>query len=377
MNHNWLFGRGGAHLFFGGPNVVSVSGPTPHALATDEGCASLSNPATGQLEIYSDGSKVWNRLHAELVTGLGGSVTSTQSVVIVPGSDRRYFVFTTGATGSGNHLGGVRVDLNQGGSVPIASILGGPNPTMPSVAGLANTEKLVAVEQEERRGFWVITVVRAGWNSPDRFRMFRVMTAGNYVVPVADTPIVLVPANAGPVNVKLRDNGHLKVSPTRDRIAVSSSTDRSRVYVFRFDNRNGVIDVANGRSVTIPVDEFTEPYGLEFSPDGRLLYHATAGRQNATNPAALIYQVDLSAQQLTPVQVASYSANPNYGYALGALQLARDGRIYVAKDGEATLGAITSPNTVGAGCGWTPSAVTLAVGGICRLGLPNDPVLVV
>lgn len=64
-------------------------------------------------------------------------------------------------------------------------------------------------------------------------------------------------------------------------------------------------------------------------------------------------------------------------YALGALQLGMDNRIYIAQSGENALGVIANPDTLGVGCNLTfgplspPLGLPLAPGSTCRLGLPN------
>ena len=48
-----------------------------------------------------------------------------------------------------------------------------------------------------------------------------------------------------------------------------------------------------------------------------------------------------------------------------------DGRIYAAKHGETTVGAILSPNVLGSGCNPNMSFITLLPNTQCNLGLPN------
>ncbi len=90
---NWFFGDYAAISFkTGNPQVLSVS-----ALATDEGCTSISDSA-GNLLFYTDGSYIWNKNHQVMTNGSGlkGNLSSTQSSIVVkkPNSYNLYYVFT-------------------------------------------------------------------------------------------------------------------------------------------------------------------------------------------------------------------------------------------------------------------------------------------
>ncbi|GAB4496997.1 MAG: hypothetical protein OHK0019_29790 [Saprospiraceae bacterium] len=71
-------------------------------------------------------------------------------------------------------------------------------------------------------------------------------------------------------------------------------------------------------------------------------------------------------------------ANAGGGYAIGALQLGMDNRIYFTRDGESVLGAILNPDTPGTGCNVNNNFIILpadptnpAIKVRCQLGLPN------
>lgn len=365
INREWVFGHR-ARLVFSTSPPTALAGS---AISTAEGCASICD-ATGQLLLYSDGQNVWDGSHTLRVSGLQGNPSSTQSAIIIPdpGNGQRYYVFTAdGNTGGNQHFNGRRIDVsNWAATAPLSSLM-----TMPSVAGLSPTEKLTAVQHANCVDYWVLTILQGpgvaldAGNGPGIIRAFLVNAAG--VQHVGDTPL----------GVNVNDVGYLKASPNGRRLAVANYTNMN-VLLYNFNNSTGVVSGL----VTIPAPALSPavpnhpraPYGVEFSPNSNVLYYSILGNWMAGNTPTnngYIFQVDLTVPPVS-TQIVAYP-NVGAGYALGALQLGIDGRIYVAKPGEANLGAILNPNVVGMGCGpnVSPPFVNLAPGTVCNLGLPN------
>ena len=71
----WYFGNRAGIAFRDGGVQVLADGQ----MSTLEGCATVSDPATGELLFYTDGITVWNRLHEVMPngTGLFGAVSYT------------------------------------------------------------------------------------------------------------------------------------------------------------------------------------------------------------------------------------------------------------------------------------------------------------
>jgi hypothetical protein len=94
----WYFGRYLGLDFNSGVPVPLNDGQ----LNTTEGVATISN-SNGNLLFYTDGIRVWNKLHQVMPNGtnLFGNPSSTQSAVIVPkiGDTTRYYVFTVDQVG--------------------------------------------------------------------------------------------------------------------------------------------------------------------------------------------------------------------------------------------------------------------------------------
>ena len=96
QNNNWYFGLNAGITF----NTNPPSALTNGQLNTFEGCAAISDNA-GNLLFYTDGTTVYNKLHAIMTNGsaLFGHLSSTQSAIIVPlpGSNTIYYIFTLDA----------------------------------------------------------------------------------------------------------------------------------------------------------------------------------------------------------------------------------------------------------------------------------------
>jgi hypothetical protein len=365
INQHWVFGQN-AGLDF------STNPPTPtsgNAINTFEGCASISD-ANGNLLMYTDGIKIWDAAHNVRYSALLGDSSSTQSAIIVPdpGNSKRYYVLTMDGSSSGsgpyNHFDGVRLDVTNPGLwviVPISTLT-----VMPSTAGFSPAEKLTAVPHKNCKDTWVVTVLQAGQLSTaiglGTFRVFLINAAG--ISHVVDTPM----------NVDVYDVGHLKSSPDASMLALANDGS-GQVRIYPFDNTTGAINIAGQRVVNMPSTPqgiIRRVYGVEFSPNNKLLYfgNLSAVVGNTAQQTGYIFQVDLTQTVLSPLQLA---AIPNAGgsYAIGALQRGIDGRIYVAKPGESKLAVILNPDVLGVGCNFTDNYISLPANSFSKLGLPN------
>jgi hypothetical protein len=362
INQNWVFGRH-ARLNFSTTGPVTSSNV---AIDTFEGCASISD-ASGNLILYTDGLKVWDAANAVRAINLNGDPSATQSAIIVPnpGHVGQYYIFTAGITGSNQHVDGRLIDTipTVWTVTPLSSMM-----TMPPTAGFSPTEKVTAIQHPNCKDFWVITIIQTAATSSavglGIIRVFLVNSTG--VQHVGDTPI----------NVPVHDLGYLKGSRNGKRIAIANWSNQN-VLVYPFNNSTGTIDPLNPIPISVPsipsnLGHVRTTYGVEFSPNSDILYYSVlgvAGANNSPPTHGYIFQHDL----LTSSPSFQVGVHPNAAgrYALGALQLGMDDHIYIAQDGESTLGVIASPDLLGAVCSLTFGSLALASGSTCLLGLPN------
>ncbi|MFN0202742.1 MAG: YncE family protein, partial [Bacteroidia bacterium] len=344
----WHFGRN-AGIDFSTGTAVAIQGP----FSTDEGVATISDE-NGNLLFSTDGVSIYNKNLALLQngTGLWGDVSSTQSGVIVPNpaNSQQYYVFTTGAevganTGSvydGVAYSLVDMSLNNGlGAV----VNGQKNIQLLRPA----TEKVTAVKHCNGTDYWVIC---HAWNS-DAFYAYKISAAG-VSAPVI-TQIGSVHKNWDGTGKNLESIGYLKASPNGKRIAAAiCNRPNNDVEVFDFDNVTGVLS----NPLLIPTAGFA--YGLAFSPDNQKLYVSFLFED--------IFQYDLTAPN---VAASVYTVVSNPSKSWGAIQLAPDGKMYVASWQATALSIIHNPNQVGSACNFVQNGFPLLAGTFSSLGLPN------
>ncbi len=338
----WYFGHNAGLDFNAGTPVPLLDGQ----LNIWEGCATIADN-NGNLLFYTDGIRVWNRNHQIMPngTGLMGDNSATQSGVIVPypGNPDLYYIFTVDLEAGAKGLRYSLVDITlEGGLGDVTS------KNIPLLS--SSTEKITAVHHQNKKDIWVIA---HAWNS-DAF----------YVWLVNETGIAVAPnvTNIGSVHSgnPINSIGYLKASPDGSKIALAAYFQAKFVEVFDFDNAAGTI------SNPIKLAGFSffaiGPYGVEFSPNGKLLYIAEA--QGLTN----LYQFDLSSSNSATIASSRKTLSSDLNF--GALQLATDGKIYLARDESPYLGVINSPNNIGAASGFVLNGLLLG-GRSSRLGLPT------
>lgn len=346
--NNWYFGNEAA-LDFGTGVPIPVNGSL---MNTGEGCSSISDKTTGALLFYTDGVSVWDKTNTQMPNGFGlfGNSNTTQSALIVPWPevDSLYFIFTVDATaGYSGGYGGfaysvVDMSLNGGDGDVIIKNQQLLTPT---------TEKAAAVYHCNGRDVWVAT---HKWKS-DSFFVYPVTQAG------VGAPVItkIGPIHSGISNNNLESVGYLKFSPDGTRIAEVSRIANNNVEIYYFDNNTGLI--SNPIYDTYPSSDYR--YGLTFSPDNSKLYVSTIG------PPRRIYQYNLAAGSNAAV-IASKTIVASNTNLIGAMQIAYDGKIYIANWPYSLISVINNPNAVGAACNYVPSIINLG-SGKSSTGLPN------
>jgi gliding motility-associated-like protein len=312
-------------------------------MSTLEGCATISD-RSGSLLFYTDGITIWNRNHQVMTNGtqLFGNPSSSHSGVIVPkpGSNIIYYVFTV-AEVAGLH--GICY------SIVNMSLSGGLGAVTKKNTQLITPalEKLTAVRHATQSAFWIIVHAYPG----NAFYSYLITSSG-----ISSTPVTSnVGTNIGSDIYSCR--GCIKVSPNGEKIALAHS-NIGIVQLLDFNNRTGIVSnpvTFKGYSV------HNQPYGVEFSPSSTFLY---IGEWYA---GSYISQYNLNAPDIEASKtIIGYDSNTN----IGALQLAPDGKIYVAVEDRPYLGIIRKPDTQDTGCSFILTGQSLG-GKSSKLGLPT------
>lgn len=341
--HIWYFGeRAGLSFVIDNSPVVLTDG----AMIAPEGCCSISD-FEGNLLFYSNGESIWNRNHQLMKNGngLSGNSYSTQSIIILPlpNDQNRYYVFTINSEDEkiGLQYSIVDISLDNGlGEVVVKNV-----PLFSPVA-----EKINATKHKNGRDYWIITHELYS----NRFLAYLLTKDGILLSPVFSSVGLTYTGNRS-INM-----GSLKFSSDGKKL-VCGVFSKFTFEIFDFNNETGEIY----NPITIPTNESLNAYGCEFSPDQKKLY------TTCFDSFVRLYQYDLSSGNAQDIiNSAELIADIDAINVLGALQLAPDGKIYLAINKSQYLGVIEKPNEDGLKCSYNPRGVFLE-GRLSRLGLPN------
>lgn len=346
-SNTWYFGTNAGLNF----NVTPPQALTDGALITGEGCATISNKR-GDLLFYTNGVIVYNRNHVAMPNGTGllGNSSSTQSSIIIPnpGDTNLYYIFTTDCL-ENDYVNGYNysvVDMRLNGGLGDVTVQKNINLYSPS------TERLTAVKAANGIDYWVIT---KGLNN-NRFTAYKVDCNGINLTPVI--------SDVGTVHIFnpsfFSGAGQLKVSPDGKKVCVAFTGPPNAIAeIFDFDNNTGIL--SNPITLTGYQAGFVFIYGIEFSPNSRLLY-VSRGFQSK------IDQYDISSGNQATIMASKIVLNTPALVTAG-LQLAPDKKIYIAATSQPALSVINNPDVYGVGCNLSLNTVDLA-GMLSSSGLP-------
>ena len=349
---NWYFGVRAGLDFNGGAPVPHVDGE----LNTIEGCSSISD-FNGNLLFYTDGITIWNQNHVSMPngTGLGGHPSSTQSGIIVPspGSLDTYFVFTVDEAAQPRGLQYNVIDMTLNGGLGDVTSKNIPLAT-------PVTEKLTAVSHANGIDIWVV----AHEYGTNNFLAYLVTAAG-----VNAAPIVTSMGFDYEIDNDIR--GYMKVSPDGSKLALAGHATND-VELYQFDNASGTLSnrIAIDNYFTTPIGSlFNVTYGLEFSSDSSKLYASNTVYQSLFNTTSSVHQFDLTNYNGTAILNSGLKVTPDEAVPMDALQLAIDGKIYIARYDQSFLSTLDNPNVLGLGSGYVQNGVSLN-GRLSSSGLP-------
>lgn len=331
----WYFGVNAGLDFSIDPPAVLTG-----MMVTNESCAAIADN-NGNLLFYSDGENVWNSQHQVMANGssLMGDMSSTQGALIVrkPGSQSLYYLFTA-CPASGLRYSVVDMSLAAGlGSVTAVKNLllqSSVTEQMSAVRHCNGTDVWVMVHEENSKNYCAYLVTSAGVNATPV-----ISNVGHYQ------------GSGGFVSFFIS----LKFSPNGKKLAASL---KDSLFIFDFNPSTGI--VSNFQKLGSGLGGMYVP---EFSPDGTKLYAA-----RSVSPTRLL-QWDLCSG-IPSVMAASQTTIFTAGATAYALQLANNGKIYLALIVSDSLGVIHNPNALGAACNFSFNGQALQPNKSYQ-GLPN------
>lgn len=334
-----VHGQNEAQKWYFGTNAgLNFSTSPPSALTNTffscfEGCSSICDNQ-GNFLFCTQGIVVYDQTGSVMANGIGlmGGMSSTQSSMVVkrPGSNSIYYIFTVAefADPEGLRYSVVDMSLAAGlGSVTTQNVL----------LHTPSCEKLAAVMHCNGVDVWMLS---HDYNSSN-FRANLVTAAG------VNTVAVL--SNSGNLVNGTGFLGQMKVSTNGKKIGFmygNNLMQPSPAQIFDFDPATGIV------SNPLNLSTFVNGYSCEFSPDCTKFYAAAEfGNQ--------IVQWDLCAGNAQAIQSSSL-AMPTSTDPIGSLQLAPDGKIYLARNNASFLGVINSPNLQGTACNFVTQGLVLS-----------------
>lgn len=320
----WHFGNGnglnfnilGDAVAMDGTVVPNMPLPVTGPITTTEGCFSISD-TDGNLIMSGDGVTIWDKNNAQMIngTGLGGGVSSSQSgiVIPVPGSTTNYYAFSVAQDQEPGGIQYAIVDKTMNGG------LGGILTKNNSLLSGPTDENIAALRRSNSPNWWI---VHRRQNTSTGVTM--------YVWEVTTSGISLhykQTHNFAITNQNLVFQGLTKFSSDGTRF-VSTNSNGFGIIFGDFDPNTGIPSHVDFLSFN------RRCYGIEFSPDGNLIYLAAT-------PGGQIPWTSIRAKKRTDL------------YDMGSLtnvQLASDGRIYAILRPDKHLYVILNPNNPGAAC---------------------------
>ena len=233
--HNWYFGSTSDGIRFNrGTNLPTQV--TNQAIPFNTGGSAVAtDPATGNLLFYTDGTRIYDGCHLPMPNGTGllANTTANQPVAIcpVPGQTNKYFVFANSANfGVGGTITRSVVDLSQLGnatSQPGLGVVEAANKNA-AVPGLTNrSEGMIIIPHPNGTDYWLITHQN---NSAD-FLATKI-TAASYTAGSFNSVISINIGNPSPLPISVSNfsyNHKLK------KLAVAVQSVKDDAMILNFD----------------------------------------------------------------------------------------------------------------------------------------------
>jgi gliding motility-associated-like protein len=354
--NNWVLGDSVLVNFDTNPPNTGLS-----ALESFEGFSVISD-TNGTLLFYTNGIKVWNSNHQLMPNGFGlnSSITATNAALIVPkpSSDNIYYIFTVGGqAGYFGDFGGLAysiVDMNLNG--------GSGDVTQKNVVlQTKSTEKLCATLHENNTDFWIMSHDFGN----NQFRAYLLTSNG-----INSSPKL---SKVGAIHYEYpigdwgqNTAGSMRFSPSGCKLAlVLAGAQKDTIQLFNFDKSSGYLFEPITLKSAVSQNN---PYVLCFSPDNSKLYVSGFDWIVQFNLASNLQSSIQQSKTIIASNTLSESGSSKYEFH--DLQIAPNGKIYVARVLTNYLSSINFPNNSGSSCDFVDTAILFS-NYHCEYSLPN------
>ncbi|MGA1276850.1 MAG: hypothetical protein ACO30P_00325 [Candidatus Kapaibacteriota bacterium] len=347
-NQTWYFGKFGGLRFNN-----AIPNPITGKLDTWEGCAVLSDPATGNPILYSDGKKLY-QADGSVVPGGGDAIksgiSSTQCCIFIPdpADAQRVYLFTapdlTGMGSSETKSFYSHISLQGNPSVITSNVLIQDN----------MSEKIAGTQNCADNSYWVLYHHKA----QSRIFAYKVTSAG-----VSTNPVISSYSNLN----NFYNVGAMKISPDGSKLVVVSEADGfnylQTIVLFDFNLQTG--QASNPKFLA--KNKCYGNYGAAFSPNSKRLFTTGTLDKQQSSEAAL-FQFDLVSDNEATIAASMWTL-PLGTRKLFGLQLGPDGKIYAIADRPNQLDVINKPNMLGSQIEFSTNVLNQS--GKTVLGLPT------
>lgn len=325
---NWFFGNQCGLNFINtvtrndaaGIPVTGVPTNQSSPMHAVEGCFSMSDK-DGNLIVFSDGERVYNKNKTLIQSGLKGNYSSTQSGVLIPWPERPGYYIVISNQQHYGYTGGIFYSLfNEAGNGGNGSfsVINIPLQTGGYVNASDLYENVAAVKHANGKDYWLV-------NRTGRY-LFAWLITSSAFTSVDPTVVSVIPGTLS--TTPMVSEGYLKMSPDGKLLCHANiDAPNGEILLADFDNSTGRISnikIRNWGGTTL-----TRPYGIEFSPNGQNMFFSYLNANLYVMPTNQFMTG-------TPTLLTTETA--------GAIQMAPDGRLYTSKRTTQTLGIVPNPN---------------------------------
>ena len=343
--NNWVFGLSNWMNFNTDPITV---GSTPSFNFFGERNTVSMSDEDGNLLFYSDGFSIFDSNHNTMPNGIiQANTLATHPIFVIPkpNSDDSYYMVINSNGFAGSSLTWIEIDLTLNGG------LGDVVPDIGEVLLNNPTGKITAVLHSNLNDIWVVS---------------HELNSNNYHAWLAtengiSTNPVISPAGSDiSTSITNSENGQIKTSHNGNKI-IAANQGNNTVEIFNFDRGSGML------YNPIILTNFFGPYGIELSPTSRYLYVS----QDGDNFQQELIQLDLFFNNTNDIaNSAQVIGNPFSFGSAGGLQLAPDGKIYLANTFDFSLAIIHEPELSGLNANFEAFGIFLSSAEVL-FGLPS------
>jgi hypothetical protein len=353
-NTKWYFGTNAAVDFMTTP-------PTILNNSAMNGEGSSIADTSGNLLFYADGAgngTIWNKQHQVMANGTGLYGGGAIPLIIKhTNNPNLYYVFTTITNAFATPPGSITGTYYSIVDMSLAAGMGSVTVKNMSLYYSPTTPEIHATRHANGNDYWIM-IHEYSYNT-NNFRAYLLTSSG--INPNA------VVSSAGPIYGSLQ-TGSIKFSPTGQKLCIAINA--VSVLLYDFDNNTGIVS----NPLTLLSFPLSGYGGSEFSADGTKLY--AGNNLYSPNVNSRITQWDLSAGSNSAIISSSVNLITD-SLAPGSLQLAPNGKIYIASSGSRSLSVINNPNAAGVACNFVlngqpiSAAINSTLNSYSRSGLPN------